>query len=76
MTALILQTASFIEMAAPKMRALYLRFSHALDAFAAAKARKAVPERQLHKIQREINRYHRQMHPELKSSAKTARPGR
>ena len=76
MTALILQATPFVEMVATKMQSLCLRFARALDAFAAERARKAVPERRLRNVQREVNRYQRLMRPELKSSAEAARAGR
>jgi hypothetical protein len=76
MTALILRATPFIEMVAPKMQALYLRFLHALDAFAEAKMRNAVSERQLRKAQHEINRYRALMHADHASPAKAVRTGR
>ena len=63
MTAMFLQAAPFVETMAPKLQSVYVRFLHALDAFAAARMRKAVPERQLRKARREIDRYRRLMHP-------------
>jgi hypothetical protein len=76
MTALILQAKPFVEMVAPKLQTVYLRFLHALDDFAEARMRKAVPERQLCKAGREINRYRRPMHADHKSLAKTEQAGR
>ena len=64
MTALVLQTAPLIGMVAPIMKAVCRHVLHALDDFAAAKARKAVPESQLRRARREVNRYRRQMHAE------------
>jgi hypothetical protein len=69
MTTLILRATPFIEMVVPKLQGLYVRFLHALDAFAEVKMRKAVPERYLRKAQREVNRYHRMLH--LDRTAKT-----
>jgi hypothetical protein len=54
MTALILQTAPFVEMAAPKLQAVYRRLLYALDTFAGARMRNAVPECQLRKVPRGI----------------------
>jgi hypothetical protein len=62
MTALILQARSLAEMVAPKLQAIYQLFLHALDSFAEAKMRNAVPEWRLRKAQRDINRYRRLMH--------------
>ena len=76
MTALILQAKPFVEMVAPKLQTVYLRFLHALDDFAEARMRNAVPERQQRKADREIDRYRRLMHADHKSPAKTQRPGR
>jgi len=62
MTALILQATPFLGMIVPKMRAFLLQFLHALDAFAEFKVANAVPELELRRAEREINRYHRLMH--------------
>ena len=62
MTALIsLQATPFVEMVATKLQAVYLRLLGALDAFAEAKMRNAVPEWQLRKAQREVTHYRRLM---------------
>ena len=63
MSVLMLQTTSFVAKIAPKLRALYLVLLRAMDAYAAARIRHAVPEWQLRKVQREIDRCHRLMHP-------------
>ena len=76
MTALILQAKPFVEMVAPKLQTVYLRFLHALDDFAEARMRNAVPERQFRRADREINRYRRLMHADRKSPAKTKQAGR
>jgi hypothetical protein len=73
MTALILQATPLVQTVAPTVRTIYRRFLHALDAFAEAKMRNAVPEEKLRKAQRQINHYRRLMH---KSPANTARSGR
>jgi hypothetical protein len=62
MTAQTLRATPSFGMAAPKLRAACRRFLDALDAFAQAKARRAVPEHELHRAQREIDRYRRLMH--------------
>jgi hypothetical protein len=54
MTTLIMQATPFVEMVAPKVQAMYLQLLNALDAFAEAKMRSAVPMGHLHMIQREI----------------------
>jgi hypothetical protein len=46
---LILQATPFVEMVATKLQAVYLRLLRALDAFAEAKMRNAIPEWQLRK---------------------------
>jgi hypothetical protein len=63
MTALILQATPFVEVVAQKLQTVYLRVLHALDAFAEARMRNAVPEWKQRKAQREINRFRRLMHP-------------
>ena len=62
MTAQTLRATPSFGMAAPKLRAAFQRFLDALDAFAQAKARRAVPEHELRRAQREIDRYRRLMH--------------
>jgi hypothetical protein len=64
MSVLIVQTTSFIAMIAPKLRALYLMLLRAIDAYAAVRVRHAVPGWQVRKVQREIDRCHRLMHPQ------------
>ena len=58
----ILRAAPVAGMVALKLQTVYQRFLHALDAFAEAKMRNAVPERDLRRAQREINRCRRLMH--------------
>jgi hypothetical protein len=76
MTAHILQATPFVELVAPELRTACRRFLNALDAFAEAKAGRAVPEHELRRAQREIDRYRRLMHPDRKLRAKTATAGR
>jgi hypothetical protein len=66
MTALILQAKPLVGMVAPKLQAIYQRILHALDSFAEARMRNAVPEWRLRKARREINRYRRLMHADHK----------
>jgi hypothetical protein len=53
-----------------------MRFLHAFDAFAEAKMRNAVPEWQLRRAQRELDRHRRLMRAKNKLSVKTVRTGR
>ena len=76
MTALILQVTPFVEMVAPQLQAVYMRFLHAFDAFAEARMRNAVPEWQLRRAQRELDRHRRLMPAKNKLSVKTVRTGR
>lgn len=76
MTTLNLQAKPLVEMVAPKLQIAYLRCLHALDDFAEARMRNAVPERQLRKADRAINRYRRLMHSDHKSPGRTERAGR
>ena len=76
MTALIMQAKPFVEMIMPKLQTAYVRFLRALDDFAEARMRNAVPERQFRRADREINRYRRLMHAGHKSPAKTKQAGR
>jgi hypothetical protein len=76
MTALILQVTPFVEMVAPKLQAGYVDFLHAFDAFAEARMRNAVPEWQLRRAQRELDRCRRLMQAKKKSPVKAVRTGR
>jgi hypothetical protein len=62
MTTRILRATPVAAMVALKLQTVYQRFLDALDAFAEAKMRNAVPERELRRAQREINRCRRLMH--------------
>ena len=66
MTALILGATPLLEAVVSKMHALGLGLVRALDAFAQARVRNAVPEWQLRKAQREIDRYRQLMHADRK----------
>jgi hypothetical protein len=76
MTTVIMQATPFVEMVAPKLRTIYLRFLRALDAFAEAKMRNAVPKRRLRKAQRNVIRYRRRMHVDHESPVNAVRVGR
>ena len=67
MTTLIMQAAPFVEIVAPKLQTIYLRFLRALDAFAENRMRNAVPECEQRRAAREINRYRRMMNADRKS---------
>ena len=56
MTALILRATPFAEIVVLKSQALGRRILRALDAFGEARARNAVPEWQLSKVQRDMKR--------------------
>ena len=70
MTTMFLQAAPFVETIALNLQSAYERFLHTIDAFAAARMRKAVPERQLRKAGREIDRYRRIMHDRMNPAVK------
>jgi hypothetical protein len=72
MTAQTLRAMPFFEMAVPRLRAACQRLLHALDAFAQAKACRAVPEHELQRAQQEIDRYRRLMHANSQLPAETA----
>jgi hypothetical protein len=62
MTTRILRAPPVAGMVALKLQTAYQRFLGALDTFVEAKVRNAVPEYELRRAQREINRYRRLMH--------------
>jgi hypothetical protein len=70
MTALILRATPLAEMVVLKLQVLGHRILRALDAFGEARARNAVPEWQLRKVQREMKRCRQLM---LAERARTAR---
>ena len=53
-----------------------MRFLHAFDSFAEARMRNAVPEWQLRRAQRELDRCRRLMRAKNKSPVKAVRTGR
>lgn len=59
MTALILQAAPLVEMAALTLRSIGLQLRERLDAYAATRMRHAVPQSQLRRAQREFERCRR-----------------
>lgn len=59
MTELLIQATPFMEIAMLKLKTATARVVSALDAFATAKARNAIPDWRLRKVQREINRCRR-----------------
>ena len=76
MTALILQATPFVKMVGPKLQAIYKRVLQALDAFAESRMRNAVPEWQLRRAQRELDRCRRLMRARNKSPLKAVHTGR
>ena len=76
MTTLIMQATPFVEMVAPKLQTIYLRFLRALDAFAENRIRNAVSECEQRRAARETNRHRRMMNANRKRPAKTGRVGR
>jgi hypothetical protein len=62
MNALILPATPDRETAIGRLQAIWRCVLRGLDAFAQCKARRAAPEWQLRKADREINRYRRLMH--------------
>ena len=64
MTDLVLSAAPLIANLRPKIEALGQRLSQALDAFAEARMRRAVPARVLRQAKRDTDRYRRLLHPE------------
>jgi hypothetical protein len=76
MTALNLQVTPLVEMVAPRLQAAYMRFLHAFDSFAETRMRNAVPEWQLRRAQRELDRCRRLMRAKNKRPVKTVRTGR
>jgi hypothetical protein len=69
MTAQLLQAMQFAA-----LKTAFRRFLGALDDFAAAKMRNAVPEQELRRAEREIDRYRRLMHATHAAAAKTPPP--
>jgi hypothetical protein len=72
MSAQTLRAAPFFGQAAPRLCAACQRFLRAIDAFAQEKARRAVPEHELRRAQREIDRFCRLMHAHNRRAAKSA----
>ena len=73
MIALVLQA---ITVAVPQLVRRHMRFPHAFDAFAEARMRNAVPQWQLHRAQRELDRCRRLMRAKNKLPVKAVRTGR
>jgi hypothetical protein len=73
MTALILRATPSLEVVASKLLAFSFRLMRALDAFAADRARNAVPEWQMRKAQREMKRCRQLLVAGSKSPPRAAR---
>ena len=71
----ILRATAVAGMVALKLQTVYQRFLNALDAFAEAKMRNAVQERELRRAQREMNRCRRLVHAGHGSAVKTVQIG-
>src|SRR5262245_53845534 len=71
----ILRATAVAGMVALKLQTVYQRFLNALDAFAEAKMRNAVQERELRREQREMNRCRRLVHAGHGSAVKTVQNG-
>ena len=71
----ILRATAVARMVALKLQTVYQRFLNALDAFAEAKMRNAVQERELRRAQREMNRCRRLVHAGHGSAVKTVQNG-
>ena len=76
MTALILQVTPFVELVTPRLQTVYMRFLRVFDAFAEARMRNAVPQWQLRRVQRELDRCRRLMRARNKWPVKAVRTGR
>jgi hypothetical protein len=68
MTALILRATPLAEMVVLRLQALGRRILRAVNAFGEARARKAVPEWQLRKVQRDMRRCRQLMLAERSAS--------
>ena len=64
MNAIRLNVAPHLAMIAPRMRKWALRLSAALDAFAEARLRKAIPHRYLLRMQRDLDRANALLQPQ------------
>ena len=71
----ILRATAVAGMVALKLQTVYQRFLNALDAFAEAKMRNAVGERELRRAQREMNRCRRLVRAGHGSAVKTVQLG-
>ncbi len=76
MTALPPQVIPSVEMVKSQFQATHMRTAHAFDAFAKARMHDAVPQWQLRRAQRELDRCRRLMRAKNKSPVKAVRTGR
>ena len=76
MTALILQVTPLVELVTPRLQTVYMRFLRVFDAFSEARMRNAVPQWQLRRVQRELDRCRRLMRARNKLPVKAVRTGR
>jgi hypothetical protein len=76
MTALTLRVIPSVEMVASQFQATHMRIVHAFDAFAKARMHDAVPQWQLRRAQRELDRCRRLIRAKNKLPVKAVRTGR
>ena len=76
MTTLTLRAIPSVEMVASKFQAAHMRVVHAFDPFAKARMHDAVPQWQLRRAQRELDRCRRLMRAKNKLPVKAVRTGR
>jgi hypothetical protein len=76
MTALILESAPLVRMLLPKLDTAYRRLLRAIDDFAEARMRRAVPQWQMRRVQREIECVRRLIHAKQKVATTAPRAGR
>jgi hypothetical protein len=76
MTALILQAIPSVEMIVSQFQAAHMRIVHAFDTFAKTRMHDAVPQWQLRRAQRELDRCRRLMRAKSKLPVKAVRTGR
>jgi hypothetical protein len=76
MNALPLQVTPSVEMVASQLEATHMRVVHAFDTFGKARMHDAVPQWQLRRAQRELDRHRRLIRAKNELPVKAARTGR
>jgi hypothetical protein len=74
MNAILLKAAPHVAMIAPRMQKWASRLSAALDAFAEARLRKAIPHRYLLRMQQDLDRASALMQPQERAADKRMPP--